>query len=103
MSDDDKRRALNVDALRGYLATAFPGQIVVEFSPPDHGGMGFRIEGPRSYLVVVTDEYLDDLDPLETVRHLNQWDLAGAVKDAHDTQAIELRRDGLHVEPVSKY
>ena len=43
------------------------------------------------------------LDPQETVKHLNQWDLAGNLKDVDDPQAIELRRDGLHVEPLSKY
>ena len=104
MSDDpDERRALNIDALRNYLAAAFPGLKVAEFTPSKHGGVGFRVDGRRSYIVVVTDEYLDDLDPHETVRHLNQWDVAGAVKDVDDTQAIELRRGGLHVEPVSKY
>ena len=102
MSDHD-RRAQNIDALRSYLAAAFPGLNVVEFSPPKHGGLGFRVDGARSYLMVVTDEYLDDVDLHETIRHLNQWDLAGAVKDVDDTWAIELRRDGLHVEPVSKY
>lgn len=100
---DDERRALNIDALRSYLAAAFPEQSVVEFSPTKHGGVGFRVDGARTHVAVVTDEFLDDLDPQETVKHLNQWDLAGNLKDVDDPQAIELRRDGLHVEPLSKY
>ena len=58
---DDERRALNIDALRSYLAAAFPEQSVVEFSPTKHGGVGFRVDGARTHVAVVADEFLDDL------------------------------------------
>ena len=100
---DNETRARNIGALRDYLVAAFPGHNITDFSPPRRGGIGFRVHNRRSYVAVVTDECLDDLDAQQAIKNLNQWDLAGNLKDTEETQAIEVRRDGLHVEPFLRY
>ena len=98
----DERRRTNINSLRHYLGAAFPQRTFVEFQPQKHGGFAFRIDdGTSRRVVVATDDFLDGTDDIKTL--LDQWNLERAGRSLEPGMAVEIRTDGLHSEPVSKY